>query len=136
MPGLFEIDTAFIIKNRFACIHFHGKSSSCKNKIKLDHDVQIKRNGFPFDSNLFAEICKDHFNFLLFLEFQFTHIVVQFDNRHWLNEKGRTSGRLIVDHTRNLTFIFSLNRHAVSAVSHSDHSILKITSGTTVYQSG
>ena len=42
MTGLFEIDASFIVKNRFAGIHIHGKCSSCKYKIKLYHDLKVQ----------------------------------------------------------------------------------------------
>ena len=42
MTCFFEVDASFIIKDRFACIHFHRKRCSCKNKVQLNHQFKIE----------------------------------------------------------------------------------------------
>ena len=54
MAGFFQEHTAFLVKNRFASVHIHGKTGSGKNKVKLYHQFQIQGNGFPFFCNLFT----------------------------------------------------------------------------------
>ena len=45
MTCFFEVDASFIIKDRFACIHFHRKRCSCKNKV-VPIDIRL---GDEFD---------------------------------------------------------------------------------------
>ena len=136
VAGFLEVDAAFVVKDRFTCIHLYGKCSSCKNKIKLYHDLKIEGDSLTFCCDLYAEVGKDDFDLFLFLKLKFTHVVVQFYNRHWFDKKCGTGGRLVVDHTRHLSLIFGFDRDTVSAVSHGDDSILKVSPCTAVYQSG
>ena len=39
-------------------------------------------------------------------------------------------------HTRNLSFVFCLDRNAVASVSHGNNGILQIIAGTSVYKRG
>ena len=39
-----------------------------------------------------------------------------------------------MDHTRNLSFVFSFDLNTVAAISHGDHRVLKVISGTAIYQ--
>ena len=70
------------------------------------------------------------------MKLQLADIVVQLDNSHRLNEKRGTCGRLVVDHTWNLTFVFGFYRDTVAAVSHGDNGVLKVIAGAAVYQRG
>ena len=72
----------------------------------------------------------------MFLKLKLPHVIIQLYHSHRLNKQSGTGGRLIVDHARNLSFVFSFDRNTVPAVSHGDHRILKIGTGVSVYQSG
>ena len=39
-----------------------------------------------------------------------------------------------MDHTWNLSLVFSFDRNTVATISHGDHRVLKVISGTAIYQ--
>ena len=92
VAGLFEVDAAFIVK--IGSLAFISMASAALAKIKSSCTMisRLREIGITFCCDLFAEVCKDDFNLFLFLKLQFTHVVVQFYNRHWFDKKCGTGG--------------------------------------------
>lgn len=67
-------------------------------------------------SNLCAEGSKYFFDFFLFLDFQFPHLVIQIYDSGRLDEQSASCGGLIVDHAGYLAAVLCFNRNTVTAV--------------------
>ena len=106
MAGFSQMDFPFRIEDRLIGVLFHGERSAGENEIQGHHIFQIIAQGFQMFGNLLAQFGENDLDLFFLLQLQFADIIVQFYDSHRLDEDGGAGGRLVVDHARNLAFVF------------------------------
>ena len=136
MTAFADIDIAFGIKDRPCGVHIHGEGSAGENKVQFYQIFQVIAKVFAFLGSHVTQRSKDDFDLCRLFHFEIADFIVQFYDCHRFDKKSGTGGGLVVDHTRNLSFVFGFDRDTVTSVSHGDHGILQIGSGGTVDHTG
>ena len=121
-----DVDDMILIEQGLCGILFQGQRSLCKNEIQAGHHVLVLRDFHRMLSGESAEGGENLFDFFLFLQFQFPHLVIQVDHGSGLNENGASRGGLIVDHARHLAAVFRLDGQTVTPVPGGDQGVLQI----------
>ena len=119
-----------LVEQGLTSLHLFREGSFGKDKVKFCQKQDIALQVFGVRSSQGTEGNQDFLDFLLLFHSQFRQFVVQFDNGHWLNEKGGSGGTLVVDHALKGTFVFLLHRQAVTAVAHGDNVVTEHRGGT------
>ena len=92
MAPVLDMDTAFVIEHRRAAFIMAGQAGLGKNKVQLRQQLHVHTKLLCIGSRLVAQGGQNRFNFLLLLNLQLPHLIVQPDDGHGLDEKGGTRG--------------------------------------------
>ena len=105
MASVLDMDVASVIEHRGAALIMAGQSGLGKYKVQLCQKLHVHAKLLCTGRCLVAQGGQNRFDFLLLLYFQLTHLIVQLDDGHWLDEKGGACGGLVMDHAGYLVFV-------------------------------
>ena len=132
MACLAQVDFTFGVEDRLIGVLLHCKSGAREDEVKLYHVFEVVTDLIAVQVCLGTQRREDDLDFFCFFNFQFTDIVVQFDNGHRLDKEGGTGRGLVMYHARNLAFVLGFDRDTAAAVAHRDDGILQIRAVGTV----
>ena len=126
MPCTAQFDYPLIVYLRNARPHCVGKLCLCKDKIELNRTFVATLYRICEAADICGKLGEDAVNLVLLLVFQELDLIVSLDNRHRLDENGRSARRGVMDKSGNLGAVFVPYGDNITSVSHCNNIILKI----------
>ena len=105
MASFSDIDVTVRIEERARRIHVDGKPCLCKDKIKFGQQAEVAGKFLGVLPGGGAQLGEYALDLVLLFQGELFELVVQIDDNRGLDKKGGTGGRLIVDHTGNISLV-------------------------------
>ena len=120
MAGVSQVNDPILIHNRRPGTHFIAQLCLGEYHIQPHKQPKIVVDILTVPGCFRRKLCKNPFNFLLFLDFQFPQGIIGIHRRHGLNKECRSGCRYIMHKSRQVVAALALNGNNIAALPNGD----------------